>query len=99
MPAKQTVCLFHWKAEEAAPLIDKLRGAGYKVAYHERPGGIAKKTLKEADAAVIDLSRLPSQGRAVAAWLRAGKSTRQIPLVFVGGEPAKVALIRKQIPD
>jgi hypothetical protein len=48
---------------------------------------------------VIDLSRLPSHGRNVGAWLRGSKSTRHIPLIFVAGEPGKVAAIQKDLPD
>ena len=50
-------------------------------------------------AVVIDLSRMPSHGKYVGAWLRGSKSTRHIPLVFVGGEAEKVAAIKKQMPD
>jgi hypothetical protein len=35
----------------------------------------------------------------VGAWLRGSKSTRHIPLIFVGGEAEKVAAIQKEIPD
>jgi len=51
------------------------------------------------DAFVIDLSRLPSQGRDMGLWLRQRKATRGVPIVFVGGEPAKVARARKLLPD
>lgn len=51
------------------------------------------------DAVVIDLSRLPSQGREAAIFLRGQKATRQIPIVFLGGAPDKVEAIRKLLPD
>ena len=50
-------------------------------------------------AAVIDLTRLPSHGRYVAAAIRATKSTRHIPIVFVDGDPEKVERVRKDLPD
>jgi hypothetical protein len=50
-------------------------------------------------AVVIDLSRLPSQGRDLAVLLRERKGTRGIPLVFVGGELEKVARLRALLPD
>ena len=50
-------------------------------------------------ATVIDLSRRPSQGRDVALAIRLSKGSRHIPLVFVDGEPGKVAGIRKLLPD
>jgi hypothetical protein len=94
------VRLFHWKAEEAKPLIGKLRAAGYEVV--QRPGArTSVREVKESGTAavVIDLSRMPSHGRYVGAWMRASKSTRHIPLLFVGGEPEKVAAIQKHMPD
>ena len=48
---------------------------------------------------VIDLERLPSHGRAVAVVLRTTKSTRTIPIVFLGGAEDKVARVRADIPD
>jgi hypothetical protein len=55
--------------------------------------------LTQPDAVVVDLDRLPSHGRTVAALLRNTKSTRSIPLVFVGGEDAKVARLKGELPD
>ena len=59
------------------------------------------RSLRESPplAAVIDLTRLPSHGRYVAAEIRATKSTRHIPIVFVDGDPEKVERIRKDLPD
>ena len=48
---------------------------------------------------VIDLTSAPSLGRDVAFGIRSRKATRHIPLVFAGGDPAKVAAIRKLLPD
>jgi len=48
---------------------------------------------------VIDLNRLPSQGRDLGIALRTYKTTRQVPLVFVDGDPEKVARIREILPD
>jgi hypothetical protein len=95
------VRLFHWRAQEAKPLIAALRAAGYTVDY---PGDKANgnwRSLRETPplAAVIDLTRLPSHGRYVAAEIRATKSIRHIPIVFVDGEPEKVDAIRKVLPD
>ncbi len=95
------VRLFHWRAEEAKPLIAALRAGGYTVDY---PGDKANgnwRSLRESPpmAAVIDLTRLPSHGRYVAAEIRASKSMRHIPIVFVDGDPEKVDRIRKMLPD
>ncbi len=94
------VRLYHWRAEEAERLIAQLHSAGYDVV-HKPEARTSTRELKEsgAVAVVIDLSRMPSHGKYVGAWLRGSKSTRHIPLVFVGGESAKVAAIKAQIPD
>ena len=95
------VRLFHWKAKEAGPLIAKLHAAGYEVVHNAETQSPWVREIKESGAAavVIDLLRLPSHGKYVGAWLRGSKSTRQIPLVFVGGEAEKVTAIKKHIPD
>ena len=58
---------------------------------------VIRETLP--DAIVIDLSRMPSHGRELAFAIRGRKYTRGIPIVFVGGDPAKVEAIRAQLPD
>jgi len=101
MRAMQRVRLFHWNSKEAAALIAKLRAAGFEAMHRAETQSPSVRELKEsgAVAVVIDLSRLPSHGKYVGAWVRGAKSTRHIPLVFVGGEAEKVAAIKKQIPD
>ena len=95
------VRLFHWKAEEAKPLIALLRTAGYTVDY---PGDTVNgnfRTMRQTQpaAAVIDLTRMPSHGRYVAAAIRTTKALRHIPIVFVDGDPEKVERLRKEYPD
>ena len=51
------------------------------------------------DAILIDLTELPSYGRAMAVLLREQKSTRNIPLVFLKGDPEKAARVKEVIPD
>src|SRR5262245_38032705 len=94
------VRLIHWKAEEAEEKITKLRTAGYEVEF----GEISLKAIRDwrnnpPAAFVIDLSRLPTQGRDVAMTLRGYKGTRHTPLVFVEGEREKVERIKTQLPD
>jgi len=95
------VRVIHWRAAEAAALIDACRSAGLEVNYDEGDGSAVCRAIraKVPDVVVIDLSRLPSHGREVAIWLRQTKPTREIPIVFVGGDAAKVAAIRKILPD
>jgi CheY-like chemotaxis protein len=94
------VRLFHWRAEEAKPLIALLRAAKFTVEYlGDQPGTFRSMRENPPDAAVIDLTRVPSHGRYVAAAIRLTKSTRHIPIVFVDGDPEKVERIRKEYPD
>jgi hypothetical protein len=50
-------------------------------------------------AILIDLTELPSYGRAMGALLREQKGTRAIPLVFLEGDPEKAARVREMLPD
>jgi len=95
------VQLFHSNAAEARERIARLKAAGYRVAHDVPIGPELLRRLREHPprAVVIDLSRLPSQGRDVALALRTSKATRHVPLVFVDGDPKKVAGIRKLLPD
>lgn len=92
--------LVHWNADGAKPRLRQMREAGYRVVYHASPA-VALQALRERppDAVVIDLERIPSQGRDVGVALRHRRSTRQIPIVFAGGEPEKVARAREVLPD
>jgi len=93
------VRLIHWNAAEAKEKADHLRSIGYIVKYDEFTPSLLRERENPPNAIIIDLSRLPSQGRDVAMALRSYKSTRTIPLVFVDGEQEKVERVRAQIPD
>src|ERR1043166_7044007 len=87
------VRVIHWKPDEAQPLLEAVRAAGFEPEYTPGPDGppISRAIRANPPAAVlIDLSRLPSHGREVAVWMRNTKSTRMIPIVFANGEPEKV---------
>jgi CheY-like chemotaxis protein len=91
----------HWNAAEAEERAERLRRLGHEVLARWDVGGARLRDLcvDRPDAFVIDLSRIPSHGSAVATWLRQQKSTHHIPIVFVGGEHGKVARVRKLLPD
>lgn len=92
--------LVHWKPEESAERAGTIRRAGFACdAAICNPLELKKIRLHPPDAVVIDLSRLPMQGRDVAASLRASKATRMIPLVFAGGHPVKITRIQELLPD
>jgi hypothetical protein len=96
-----TIRLFHWRIDEAGELIAQLHAAGYGVVHNALTQSPSTREVRDsgAVAVVVDLSRLPSHGKYVGAWVRGSKGTRHLPLVFVGGEPAKVAKVREAIPD
>jgi len=100
--AAKRVRVIHWNAPEAAPLIEIVRDAGFVAEFEpDTNGAIVARAIKGSlpDAVLIDLSRLPSQGREMAVWLRNQKTTREIPIVFFGGESEKVERIKSVIPD
>lgn len=88
-------------APEAAAILSKLRGAKFQVEYDEEFRSVLFRTWRDNPpfAFVIDLSRLPSQGREIAIALRQSPRTRPVPLVFVNGEAGKVKAIRSVLPD
>jgi len=95
------VRLVHWNQQEALERAKSLEAAGYQVNLEPLNGPDALKQLGEAppDVVIIDLCRIPSHGREVGSALRRQKRTRHLPLVFLGGEPDKVARTRQLLPD
>jgi hypothetical protein len=93
------VRVFHWKAEEAPPLISEIKSAGHSVEYNATFGEYWRNRKSPPDAFVIDLTRMPSHGREVAIALRSHKATRQLPILFVDGNAEKVEAIRRILPD
>jgi CheY-like chemotaxis protein len=96
------VRVIHWKPAESSVLVDAVRAAGFEPEYD--PAHTASeiaRALKEnpPDAVVIDLTRLPSHGREMAVWIRNRKSSRTLPIVFVDGEPDKLARVKDVLPD
>ena len=93
--------LIHWKPEEIEGRTAVLKAAGYQVDSNLDAGSKILQQLGNdpPDAVLIDLSRLPSQGRDFALMIRKRKSSRHIPLVFVSGATPKVDGIKKLLPD
>lgn len=93
--------IIHWKGAEAGPLIDACRECGFEVEYDDGALPSLAKVIRQTlpDALVIDLTRLPSQGREVALAIRRRKYSRHIPIVFVDGAPEKVEDVRRHLPD
>ncbi len=93
--------LYHWHAEEAKERAAKLRKAGHQVGVQHSTGpeDLKKVRARPPQAFVIDLSRMPTQGRDLAMALRDAKSTRVVPLVFVDGAADKVKMVKARLPD
>jgi CheY-like chemotaxis protein len=97
---KNCVRLIHWKPAEVLDKVENLRSAGYEVAHEVlNPSSFQEMRENPPDAVVIDLSRIPSQGRDVGLGIRKYKDTRNVPLVFVEGDPDKVKRVQELLPD
>ncbi len=101
MASPPRIVLIHWSEQEAAARAESLRPAGFESTCVVPRSGSDLRSLRQnvPDAFVIDLSRQPSQGCAIAVELRRQKATRPAPIVFAGGAPDKVDRIRKLLPD
>jgi hypothetical protein len=91
------IFVVHWNADELSELTKPLAKARHTVRGHWSQQATAD--LKELpDVLVISLDRLPSHGKAIAEWMWEAKKRQHIPIVFVGGEPKKVAGIKTKFP-
>jgi hypothetical protein len=95
-----SVRLIHWNAAEAEECVQIIADLGHEVV-HKVFDENELRNIRETppNAVVIDLSRLPSQGRDLGINLRKHKTTRHIPLLFVGGDQKKVGRIKEILPD
>lgn len=96
----KSIRLIVWKSSEAEKPITRLQAAGYRVEFEAiRPDTLCKIRESPPAAIIIDLSRLPAQGRDVGIALRRAKSTRRVPIVFAGGISEKITRVREHLPD
>jgi CheY-like chemotaxis protein len=92
--------LVHWNSVEAEARAAALRAAGHSVVCHSDPKSDPHRLLiRPPDAFLIDLERLPSQGRELGGFLRRSAATRRVPLLFLEGDPAKTERVRALLPD
>jgi hypothetical protein len=94
--------LVHWNEAEADERAAGLRRAGHQVECHWRKDdgpGLSKVRKAPPDAILIDLSRLPAHGRTLGMYFRQTLGTRNVPLLFVEGDPEKSARVREMLPD
>ena len=71
--------------EESRPWVSALRQNGYSVPWCEEPKGDSFKQIPkvEPDVILIDLTRLPEQGKAIAVGLGSNEALTEIPIVVV----------------
>ena len=95
------VLLVHWNEAEAEERAQKLEKLGHtpRIMFDRNSETIQRIRRFPPDIFLIDLSRLPMHGREIAAYFRRQKSTRQIPILFVGGDADRIASARKLLPD
>jgi hypothetical protein len=91
--------LISWNEEDGGRRARELEQAGVRVnAAPLKTSGLVAQ-LKDVAAVCIDLDRLPSHGREVAAAIRNTKALRHVRIVFAGGPREKVFRIKKELPD
>jgi hypothetical protein len=71
--------------EESRPWVSALRQNGYSVPWVEEPKGDSYKQIPrlEPDLVLIDLTRLPDQGKAMAVVLAGNEALSGVPIVVV----------------
>jgi hypothetical protein len=99
--SKGRLFLLHWDKEEAEAYASDLRQQGWNVDVESEDGGRASKAIKldPPSAVVTYLRHKPSHGLATTEYLAETKSTRHIPLIFVGGEGEGLAKTKTKLPN
>lgn len=94
------VLVIHRKPEIAEELSRRLREEGLESSAYPVMGPSAFRGIRAnpPGAILIDLTELPSYGRTMGVLLREQKATRNIPLVFLKGDPEKAARVREMLP-
>jgi len=85
------VLLIHWNTDEAKERIAQLRASGHDAELYSDQG-LKQVFDTPPDVFVIDLSRLPANGRAVAKLLRKKKSTSGVPIIFAARNGARASM-------
>jgi len=103
--AKRTIRLVCWDPEAAAGHIRRIekslprRRFEFDASGFQTSGMTGRLRSTNTVVVVFDLNRRPALARDIATAIRATKSTSQIPIVFAGGLPEKVALVRAALPE
>ena len=99
-PHKGKLFLIHWDAAEAEEKAVPLRADGWDVTLESDGGATAYLGIRKTnpDVIVIHLSRLPAHGSDTAHALRSTQVTRDIPIVFVGGQGQGLKEAKMAVP-
>jgi DNA-binding response OmpR family regulator len=87
---KGRIFLIHWPSSEAREHANQLRVQGWQVDIETEDDPVKEILADPPDVVVIYLTRTPSHGRKTAQALRASKSGRDLPIVFVGGKEKRL---------
>lgn len=93
------IFFIHFNEVELKEKIKPLKEAGYKVDYHFSTETVADIGGNLPDILVVCFDRLPSHGRRYAEWLWEAKKRQHIPIVFCGGTPEKILVVKEKLPN
>ena len=95
------VLVIHRDPPEATERAARFRALGLDATPYLSLGSQGFRSIRQNPPHVIliDLTRLPSYGKAMGVLIRQQKSLCSIPLVFVEGDPEKAAQVRAILPD
>ena len=95
------ILLIAWNENEARERARRLSGYGHevKICSSSESTYLRRVRTSPPELFIIDLNRLPSHGRELAAYFRRQKATRMVPILFAGGDRDRVEIARKLLPD
>jgi len=95
------ILLVHWNEDEAELRAQKLAKLGHEVTtlWNSKDSSQFKPKGTPQDLFVIDLDRIPSHGREIAGYFRRQKTTRDVPILFLGGDEDHIGKTRNLLPD
>ncbi|MCA1686513.1 MAG: hypothetical protein LC745_11175 [Planctomycetia bacterium] len=93
-----TIVYVHWNQDELSDRVGPIVDAGYRVRAHASLAQAPRFPEPDPTAVVISLDRLPSHGREVAGLVWGSRKRQNVPIIFEGGDPDKVAATRERLP-
>ncbi|MFI5203227.1 MAG: hypothetical protein ACHQF2_01935 [Flavobacteriales bacterium] len=94
----KNIFYLHWDEQELKARIKPLKELGLKIHSHWSTKETAKWGDSLPDIFVVSIDRLPSHGRQYVEWLWEAKKRQHIPVIFVGGQPDKIAQTKSKFP-